>query len=889
MPPLQDHVPSSSFDNQDISAVANFFDVNPEIGLDTKQVVERTEKYGPNEIITNEARSHWHILLAQFSDFMILVLIAAAIISGLLGETQDTIAIVVIILLNAVIGFVQDFRAERALQALRQLAAPMATVRRDGDVLEIPADELVPGDVVVLHDGDLIPADIRLTNLIQLQTNEAALTGESQPVDKTIRALDKQDLSIADKINIAYKGTVVTQGRAEGIAIGTGMQTEIGKIASLLSKQRNNQTPLQKRLARFGKRLTILILLICTLIFIAGLLQGESVALMFLTAVSLAVAAIPEALPAVITISLALGARKMVRMHALIRNLPAVETLGSVTYICSDKTGTLTENSMRLEVLYCDQQHHKAISADDNELWQLIQQLLALSNNVYENHDQELKGDPTEVAMYAASKQLGYNKALCEKVLPRISELAFDAERRRMTTIHQQDNAYLSFTKGAAESVLDTCESVLTMQGIAKIDKTELLAQAEQLAHQGYRVLGLAYRSWQHLPEYIQPDSVEKDLVFLGFVGLIDPPRAEAHDAVKLCQKAGITPIMITGDHPATALAIAKRLGITEHDGECVMTGNQLEELSHSEFQQRVEQIRVYARVSPGQKIKIVRALQDNDQFVAMTGDGVNDAPALKRADIGVAMGQKGTDVAREASSLVLLDDNFATIVKAVREGRRIFDNIRKFIKYTLTSNSGEIWTLLLAPYLGLPIPLLPIHILWINLVTDGLPGLALVAETSERGIMHRPPRPPNESIFAHGLWQHMIWVGLLIGGVSLASQAIYYFNGSDVWQTMVFTTLTLAQLVHVLVIRSERESLFSMGVLSNRYLIGAIVLTILLQLAVIYVPWLQTIFKTQALSITELSVCFALAGVILVAVETEKWFVRNKGLYGNSIRVKQA
>ncbi|WP_455219737.1 cation-translocating P-type ATPase, partial [Kaarinaea lacus] len=600
------------------------------------------------------------------------------------------------------------------------------------------------------------------------------------------------------------------------------------------------------------------------------------------------VAAIPEALPAVVTISLALGARKMVALKALIRSLPAVETLGSVTYICSDKTGTLTENSMRLESVYCDGEMHETLADSGTEVWELFSKALVLNSDVTENQDGHLRGDPTEVAMYEAAQKAGFSKSQFLSALPRIDELPFDADRKCMTTIHQDGNNFISFTKGAAENIVLNCGNVLTSKGLQPLDKDAVKQQVEQMARQGYRVLGLAYRSWSTLPHTVNHNTMESDLTFIGLVGLIDPPRAETFESVKLCKSAGITPVMITGDHPATALAIAERLGIA-NPHQTVLTGVDLDKLSIEQFEDVVKEVRVYARVSPTQKIKIVKALQDLNEYVAMTGDGVNDAPALKRADIGVAMGQKGTDVAREASQLVLLDDNFSTIVTAVKEGRRIFDNIRKFIKYTLTSNSGEIWVLFLAPYLGLPIPLLPIHILWINLVTDGLPGLALVVEPGDRGLMKRSPRPPNESIFAHGLWQHMLWVGLLIGAVSLIAQAWAFHAGSTTWQTMVFTTLTFAQLAHVMAIRSERESLFTIGVFSNFYLIGAILLTILLQLATIYLPFLQPIFKTQPLSLNELAICFALSSVIFVAVEIEKWMIRHWNIYGDDLYTVRA
>ena len=878
------HIRSAQWHTLSVDEAAERLRVDVTSGLVAEEVEDLQQQYGPNTIKSKQLRSVWSILIQQFSDFMIIVLVLAAIVSGLIGDPEDAIAIVVIVLLNAIIGFVQDFRAEKALEALQKMAAPTVNVRRNNQHQTIPATELVPGDIVLLADGNLVPADLRLMQVTQLQINESALTGESQAIDKITSVINEDSSAVSDRLNMAYKGTIVTRGRGEGLVIATGMQTELGKIAALLTQENSNKTPLQQRLARFGKRLAILILCICAVIFVTGLIRGEEITLMFLTAVSLAVAAIPEALPAVVTISLALGARKMVRLNALIRSLPAVETLGSVTFICSDKTGTLTENSMRLELIYCDKEEFRSIKRDETNLSELIGEILLLNSDVVQNDDGSLSGDPTEVAMFQAALQAGFNKTQLQMRFPRLDELPFDADRKCMTTIHQDQQKFLSFTKGAGETIVNLCNRMLTKEGIEDIDKKENIQKVQQLAARGYRVLGLAYQNWETRPIADNVDQVESNLTFLGLVGLMDPPRKESFDSVEMCKNAGITPVMITGDHPATAVAVANRLGIVDND-KSVITGHDLDQLSDEQFAKLAKNIKVYARVSPAQKIEIVKVLQRLGEYVAMTGDGVNDAPALKAANIGVAMGLKGTDVAREASQLVLLDDNFSTIVTAVREGRRIFDNIRKFIKYTLTSNSGEIWVLFLAPFLGLPIPLLPIHILWINLVTDGLPGLALVNEPDESGLMRRPPRPPNESIFSHGLWQHMLWVGLLIGGVSLTTQAWSYYSGSSHWQTMVFTTLTLAQLAHVMAIRSERESIFAIGFFSNPYLTSAVVLTFFLQLATIYVPILQPIFKTQPLSIAELATCCFLSGIVFVAVEIEKWLIRRWNIYGDDFR----
>jgi len=864
----------------DAGDVARALNTDLQQGLSAAEAARRLEQGGPNELRAAHRRSPWQMLAAQFTDFMILVLIGAAVVAGVVGEPQDAIAIVVIVVLNAFVGFFQEFRAERSMQALRKLGSPHARVVRGGQVADIAARELVPGDAVLLEAGNIVPADLRLTESARLKVQEAALTGESNAADKQAAVLDQGDLPLGDRRNMAYNGTVVTYGRGRGLVTGTGMATELGRIATLLESAGDQQTPLQRRLAQFGKRLALAALGICAIVFVAGLLRGEPVVLMFLTAVSLAVAAIPEALPAVVTVALALGAGRMASRNALVRRLPAVETLGSVTFICSDKTGTLTQNRMRVVALHADGTDIEAAQdAPRHEPWAMLMRALALSNDAQVDALGELKGDPTELALYVAAQEAGLDKALLAGDYPRVLELPFDSERKRMTTFHAGPDGLLAFTKGAPEAVLAHCARVAGRQAESPINAGEWTAIAERMAAEGLRVLAVAFRRWPLLPAAPDPDAIEHDLVLLGLVGLIDPPREEAAAAVAECMSAGITPVMITGDHPVTARAIAHRLGIAD-EGMEVIDGAALKVLSPAALREHAGAARVYARVDPEQKIRIVEALQGRGEIVAMTGDGVNDAPALKRADIGVAMGKGGTDVAREASSLVLLDDNFATIVAAVREGRRIYDNIRKFIKYTMTSNSGEIWTIFLAPFLGLPIPLLPIHILWINLVTDGLPGLALAVEPQERGVMQRPPRPPKESVFARGMWQHIVWVGLLMGGVCIATQAWAYTTGQAHWQTMVFTVLTLSQLGHALAVRSERDSLFMQGLLSNRPLLGAVLLTLALQLAVIYVPALNPIFHTAPLSVGELGACLVLSTLVFFAVEIEKVLVRAGRLY---------
>ena len=848
-------------------------------GLSSEEAKKRLEEYGPNELKEGKKNTALGMFLNQFKDFMIIVLILAAIISGIVGDAADTVAIIVIVVLNAIIGFVQEYRAEKAIAALKKMASHTAIVMRNGMPSTIPGSEIVPGDIVILDAGRVVPADMRIIETAQLKVEEAALTGESVPVEKETETLHDEHLPLGDRKNMAYKGTFVAYGRGKGIVVSTGMDTELGRIATMLQEGEEVKTPLQKRLATFGRRLAYIVLAMCAAFFLIGTFKGEDMALVLLTAISLAVAAIPEALPAVVTISLALGARKMVKQNALIRKLPAVETLGSVTYICSDKTGTLTLNRMTVEEIHADGISGPVadFAAKSSLVFDALFEGMALSNDTLPDAVGEVMGEPTEVALYMAAEKAGFSKTVLEKANPRVSELPFDSDRKRMTTFHRDDAGRIrSFTKGAVEEVLVKSINLLSPDGGVKdIDRDELKRESERMSATGLRVLAVGSRRWERIPEKMIPEEVESDLTFLGLVGIMDPPREEAKEAIAICKMAGIRPVMITGDHPLTARAIAGRLGIIEDDAREIITGRELEKLSMEEFEEQVEHIRVYARVAPEQKLKIVRALQDKGQFVAMTGDGVNDAPALKRADIGIAMGITGTDVSKEAAHMILLDDNFATIVKAVKEGRRIFDNIRKFLKYTMTSNMGEIVAIVVAPLLGLPIPLLPIHILWINLVTDGVPGLALAAEPVEKGIMQRPPRHPQESMFAQGLGTHIIWVGFLMGFATIFTQAWAINTDHSHWQTMVFTVLCLSQMGHVLAIRSEKESIFAQGFLSNKPLAGAFLLTFAMQMATIYIPSLNQIFKTEALTAVELVICLVLSAVVFVAVEIEKYFKR--------------
>ena len=847
-------------------------------GLADIEAKKRFIVYGPNEMEEKKKKPAFIMFLEQFKDLMILILLAAAVIAGIIGDITDTIVIMAIVVANAVIGFVQEYRAEKAMAALKAMTAQMATVVRQGTHSRIPTSEIVPGDIVLLEAGMVVPADIRLIESFQLKAEEAALTGESVPVEKVTGALSDPDLPLGDKNNMVFKGTVISYGRGSGVVVETGMNTELGKIAAMLQNEEEGKTPLQKRLASFGKKLSVVVLAICAMVFGIGLLRGEPPLLMLLTAISLAVAAIPEALPAVITISLALGAKKMVKKNALVRKLPAVETLGSVTYICSDKTGTLTMNRMTVEEIYTNRNVYVLNNANI-ESSRLLFEALALSNDAREDNNGDLIGDPTETALFSAAKGHGFIKDILEKVLPRIAEVPFDSERKSMTTIHQNtEGRYISFTKGAPDILIEKMNTCLTDKGIGPIDREEIIDVNNDMASMGLRVLCFAFREFDVLPNVVLPDNIENELTFLGLAGLMDPPREEVIEAVAQCKRAGIRPVMITGDHPATARAIARRIGIIEEDGkDTVITGAQLEKLSVEELGKNVENIRAYARVSPEQKLKIIKALQDKGQFVAMTGDGVNDAPALKRADIGVAMGITGTDVSKEAAHMILLDDNFATIVNAVKEGRKIYDNIRKLIRYLLTTNSGEIWTLFLAQLVGLPVPLLPIHILWVNLITDGLPALALSAEPDEGNVMKRPPRHPKESIFAQGLGIQALWVGLFIAMIVLGTQVSAIRSGIAEWQTMVFTVLCLTQLYNALAVRSERESLFTQGLYSNPYLLGAVVLSFILQMTVVYIPGLNHIFKTQPLTMLQLVLCITVSSLVFFAVEMEKWFRRLK------------
>jgi Ca2+-transporting ATPase len=888
-------------------------------GLDCSEAARRLQEYGFNELTEQNGQNPWQILWEQLTATVVVVLIVSALISAILGDFKDAAAILAIVAFNAFLGFKQEYQAERSLAALKQLTVPKAKVKRDRTVQEISARELVPGDIVLLEAGNLVPADCRLLESANLRIQEASLTGESEPTDKNIQSL-KTELPLGDRHNMAYMGTAVTYGRGVAIVTATGMDTELGRIAAATQNVKREPTRLQQRLDRLGQVLAIAILLIVIVIFGLGLVRGEPVKLMFLMAVSLGVAAIPEGLPAVVTIALALGAQRMFKQKVLVRKLPAVETLGSVTVICSDKTGTLTENRMTVTHLAVAEEQidlSEHLSSQESTLWQersdlvLLLVAAALCNDAIlpekQDESQTLQGigDPTEVALAIAAANLGVKKVDLEPSFPRVAELSFDGLRKRMTTIHGvpskneyilettqdsstnylynlkngvlDDSPYVAFAKGAVDSLIDI-SSAIWLDGKAEplndSWRTKIIQLNEGLAQSGMRVLGLAFRPLESLPHNHHLAELERDLIFIGMVSMSDRARPEVKEAVQVCHTAGIRPVMITGDHPLTARHIAGELGIAiDHQ---LITGQDLDR-SPQKLLDSIESVSVYARVSPQHKLDIVQALQNRGHIVAMTGDGVNDAPALKKADIGIAMGITGTDVAKEAADMVLLDDNFATIVAVTKEGRVIYDNIRKFIKYTLTGNCGELWVIFLAPFWGMPLPLLPLQILWINLLADGILALALGVEPAENNIMQRPPYAPNESIFARGVGRDIVWVGLLLGLLLLGVGYQYWSSDDPSWQTMVFTTLAFSRIGLAQTMRSEQESIFKMSLLANKLLLGAVIFTFSLQLAVVYIPFLQKVFQTTALSTMDLAISLAISTVVFWAMEIEKFFRRRR------------
>ena len=888
---MEEHKEWYSLSKEEVEKLLN---VDEKKGLDADEVEKRLEKYGRNEIVSKNKKPIWKMILEQFTDFMIIVLIIAAIVSGVVNhEFTDSIIILIIVILNAIIGVVQEVKAQKSLDSLKELSAPHCKAIRNGEIVNIDSKELVPGDVVVLETGDNIPADLRIIEAINLKIQEAALTGESVPVEKHADVLKDEKVGLGDRVNCAFSSSLVTYGRGKGIVVSTGMDTEVGKIAKMLDDVDDSETPLKRRLEALGKTLGIAALVICALIFAVGFfIYKRDWIEMFMTAVSLAVAAIPEGLPAISTIVLSIGVQRMVKRNAIIRTLPSVETLGSATVICSDKTGTLTQNKMTVEKIFCDNKvfgtEYK--EKDGNEQYKLLLNCMILCNDTKLKKDGEkyiTTGDPTETALVDLGLKSNVVKDDLDNEYKRVEEIPFDSERKLMTTVHDRKGKLVVFTKGGVDELLAKCSKIRLNGEDVKLTQEHIdmiLATNEQFALCALRVLAMAYKDIDQIPEKANMNSLESDLTYIGMVGMIDPARPEVKEAVAKCRTAGIRPVMITGDHKITAVAIAKEIGILR-EGDEAITGAELQEMSQEELEKNVQKYSVYARVSPEHKVRIVNAWKSHDEVVAMTGDGVNDAPALKAADIGAAMGIVGTDVAKEAADVVLTDDNFATIVSAVEEGRRIYDNILKAVAYLLSANIGEIITLFIATMFGWLIePLLPIHMLWINLVTDSLPALALSVDPAEKNIMNRKPKK-NKNVFTKGMIWRIIYQGIMIGGLTLLAFAIgcgFDFNSivdtegnatsiGVTAQTMAFAVLALSELVHVFNLRSNKDSIFKVGLLTNKILLGAIAISASLMLIVLNVPALHGIFEIKMLTLREIGIVTLLSFSPLIIVEIFK------------------
>jgi Ca2+-transporting ATPase len=903
--------------------VLQVLDSNPETGLTSEQVTQRQQQYGLNELKETPGRSTLEILWDQFTNIMLVMLIAVAIVSAVIdfrkgNFPKDAVAIFSIVILNGMLGYFQESRAEQALAALKRMSSPRVRVMRDDKMLELAAKELVPGDIMFLEAGVQIPADGRLVEAQNLQVREAALTGEAEAVIKKPSMELTEDAPLGDRLNMVFMGTEVVQGRGQVIVTNTGMTTELGRIAEMIQGVETEPTPLQQRMTQLGNVLVSGSLALVALIVVGGVIKtGSFSSLEDLLEVSLsmAVAVVPEGLPAVVTVTLAIGTQRMVKRHALIRKLPAVETLGSVTTICSDKTGTLTQNKMVVqsiqtfdqvfqvtgegydpvgELIPITSEQNNTISSD-SEVLEPILTACVLCNDAQlqqDDHKWIILGDPTEGALLSLAGKAGLFRDIHNHKNPRVAEIPFSSERKRMSVICQlQDHENpesVMFTKGSPELILAQCTSVVVGNQnvfLAEADRQRILEQNNEMAGKGLRVLGFATRSLTILPPEGEEEGSEQELVWLGLVGMLDAPRPEVREAVKLCREAGIRPVMITGDHQLTAKVIAQDLGIAELDS-LSLTGQELQKLTQTELEQKVEQVSVYARVSPEHKLRIVQALQKNGEFVAMTGDGVNDAPALKQADIGIAMGITGTDVSKEASDMILLDDNFATIVAATEEGRVVYSNIRRFVKYVLGSNIGEVLVIAASPLLGGGVPLTPLQILWMNLVTDGFPALALAMEPAEPAVMQRPPYNPRESIFARGLGLYMVRIGIVFAILTIVLMVWAYDHAQrdgnpERWKTMVFTTLCLAQMGHALAVRSDTQLTIQMNPKTNPYLWGAVGLTTVLQLLLVYFPPFQRNFGTHFLNFTELSICLGFSALMFVWIEMEKvvykWFINRR------------
>lgn len=904
--------------SKSVEEVKNELTTDLEKGLTDEEVIRQREKYGTNELKAQKKKSLFIKFLEQFKDFMIIVLIIAAIVSGVVGYMEgegitDSIIILIVVIVNAIIGVAQEAKAEKSLEALQKLSSHQAKVMRNGTLVVVPSKELVPGDIVILDTGDFVPADLRIIESANLKSQESSLTGESVPVEKNQEVIKDEKVGIGDRVNMLFSSSLITYGRGKGIVVETGMNTEVGKIAGIINDTVKSETPLQTKLNKLGKTLGIVALVICAVIFGIGLLYGKEPIDMFMTAVSLAVAAIPEGLAAVSTIVLAIGVQRMVKKHAIVKKLPAVETLGSSTVICSDKTGTLTQNKMTVKKVFYD---GKLVNIEDikqEEIKDDLEKLVYVSmlcNDTKVGKDNELTGDPTETALVDMGFTLEFKPELFE-MLPRVAEIPFDSDRKLMTTIHKLNDKYIVYTKGGVDELLKRCNKyILNNELKSDLDsyKLTIYKYNEEMAKNALRVLAMGYKELDHMPSEEEVKNMESDLIYIGMVGMIDPPREEAKLAVEKCKTAGIKTVMITGDHKITATAIAKTLGILEDESEAI-TGAELEEMSDEDLTKNIRKYSVYARVSPEHKVRIVKAWQANGEIVSMTGDGVNDAPALKTADIGCAMGMVGTDVAKEAADVILTDDNFATVVSAVEEGRRIYDNILKAIQFLLSSNVGEIIVLfvailitpLLSQIFGIDVkliePLLPIHILWVNLVTDSLPALALAVDPAEKDIMKRKPLKPGKGIFTKDMTWRIVYQGIMIGLITLAAfviglatpdnslpevyndQGVRLSNEEvkvEIGQTMAFTVLALSELVHVFNIRNNKKSIFKTKVFNNSKLVLAIGVSAALMLVILLVPSLRHIFSIPVLPIGNIVEIILLVFAPLVIVELFKLFKIN-------------
>ena len=902
---------SKNWFNKKIEDVEKELNTNQQQGLKEEQVEKIRETKGFNELKAAKKKTMFQRFLDQFKDFSIIVLIIAAIVSGIVGVSEgegitDTVIILIVVLVNAIIGVAQENKAEKSLEALQKLSDHASKVIRDGKMIVIPARELVPGDVVVLDTGDYIPADLRIIEAVNLKSQESSLTGESLPVEKMSDLIEEQEVGIGDRKNMLFSSSLVTYGRGKGIVVETGMTTEVGKIAGMLDSTEKQETPLQQKLNKLGKTLGIAAIVICVVIFIIGILQGKEAIHMFMTAVSLAVAAIPEGLVAVSTIVLAIGVQKMVKRNAIVKRLPAVETLGSSTVICSDKTGTLTQNKMTVEKVFWNGATRNLDNIKDDEIDSQLKKIVyanMLCNDTKISKDGSLNGDPTEIALVDMAFKLNFEPSIYDKI-PRVQEIPFDSDRKLMTTVNVEDGKYIVYTKGGIDELLRRCKNYEVNNEIREnLEEyiNTIREKNEEMAKEALRVLGCAYKVLDHMPSKEEMKTIESYLTFIGMVGMIDPPREEAKKAVEKCKKAGIKTVMITGDHKITATAIARKLGILENDDEAI-TGAELEQMSDEDLEKNVRKYSVYARVSPEHKVRIVTAWQKNGEVVAMTGDGVNDSPALKKSDIGCAMGVVGTDVAKEAADVILTDDNFATVVSAVEEGRRIYDNILKVIQFLLSSNVGEIVVLFFATLLTplfskwfgitdishLEI-LLPIHILWINLVTDSLPALALAFDPANSDIMERKPVKPGKGIFTKGMTWRVLYQGVMIGLLTLIAFMLGLATTNtrierltldeskiEVGQTMAFTTLAFAELVHVFSVRNNKKSVFKTGIFNNMKLIGAVALSAVLMLAILLIPGLREIFSIPVLPTQNVLELVGLIFAPLVIVEIFKFLKIN-------------